>query len=280
MTQPFHEQKNNQVSEQTNEQSSNKTNEQMNRQFGEGEQQTLIIAHRGSKGTHPENTMVAFLEALEVGAEGIELDVHLSKDGIPVVIHDETLERTTNGKGWVKDYTVEELKCFEASAEFGAEHKEATIPTLEETLEWLASTQLLLNIELKNGLLPYPTMEEKIVELVNKYSLEERIIFSSFNHYSLVKLHQLQPEIETAILFMEGLYEPWNYAKSIGAKGLHCYLPVAQPLLLQRAREEGTPVRPFTVNEEAHIRALIQGGSSAIITDFPEKALQIRRSLA
>lgn len=243
---------------------------------------TLIFAHRGSKGTHPENTMIAFEEAYRVGAEGLELDVQLTKDGIPVVIHDEKVDRTTNGEGWVKDFTLTELKQLDAGSWFDPQFAGEQVPTLEEVLIWLRSKpkKLSLNIELKNGPVIYPELEEKVLELVQTYQLQEQIIFSSFNHYSLVKLHQLQPEVETAILFMEGLYEPWDYARSIGASSLHCFLPVATSELLQRAQEKGTPVRPFTVNEDDHLYALMKGGCAAVITDWPEKALQIRGSLA
>lgn len=241
---------------------------------------TLVFGHRGSKGTHPENTMISFQEAYRAGAEGIELDVHLTKDGIPVVIHDEMVDRTTNGHGWVKDFTLKELKALDAGSWFSSQFAGEQIPSLEEVLEWIQPTKLWINIELKNGPIFYPLIEEKVLDLVLKYQLQERTILSSFNHYSLVKLHQLQPEIETAILFMEGLYEPWDYARSIGASSLHCFLPVATPELLQGAQQKGTPVRPFTVNEDAHIYALMRGGCSAIITDWPEKALEIRRSLS
>ena len=242
-------------------------------------EQTLIFGHRGSKGTHPENTMPSFLESYRAGAEGIELDVQLSKDGIPVIIHDESVDRTTNGKGWVKDFTVDELKSLDAGSWYSDKFKDVSIPTLYEVLEWLKTTPLVVNIELKNGMFPYPNLEEITLDLVRQFELEKRVIISSFNHYSLFKVHQLQPEIETAILFMEGLYEPWNYAKSIGASGLHCHYHVAVPEIVAGAVKAGAPVRPFTVNDDAKIEALIRSGCSAIITDFPEKAVLLRGSM-
>ncbi|WP_416150422.1 glycerophosphodiester phosphodiesterase [Salipaludibacillus sp. HK11] len=237
---------------------------------------TLIFAHRGSAGTHPENTIVSFEEALNTGVEGIECDVQLTKDGIPVVIHDETVNRTTNGDGWVKDYSYEELKLLDAGSWFNSSFNETTIPSLEELFQWAFNNTLFLNIELKSGLIRYPGIEAIVLELITKYNLKDRIIISSFNHYSLVEFHRLDPTIETAILFMEGLFEPWNYAKSIGASALHCYLPVAVPELLQGASQAGMPVRPFTVNEDAHIHELIKMRFDAIITDWPEKAIRIR----
>lgn len=240
---------------------------------------TLIFAHRGSAGTHPENTMVAFQAAQDIGAEGIELDVQLTKDQIPVIIHDEMINRTTNGSGWVKDFTYEEIKEFDAGSWFASSFKQATIPSLEELLQWAASSDLLLNIELKTGVVRYPGIEKIVIDLVKKYHLVDRVILSSFNHYSLVEIRKFDSSIETAILFMEGLFEPWNYAKVVGATSLHCYLPVATPELLKEAKAAGVPVRPFTVNDMIDIQSLLQNNCSAIITDWPEKALTIRETL-
>jgi glycerophosphoryl diester phosphodiesterase len=237
---------------------------------------TMIFGHRGSAGTHPENTMESFYAAHEAGADGIEFDVQLTKDQIPIVIHDEKVNRTTNGRGWVKDFTYEELEKLDAGSWFDKSFSKAKIPTLEHLLEWASTTSLALNIELKSGVIRYPGIEKAVLLLVDKYHIKDRVIISSFNHYSLVDIHRIAPEIETAILFMEGLYEPWNYANSIGAKGLHCYLPVATPELLIGATKVGMPVRPFTVNDETHIQTLIKGGCTALITDWPQKAIQIR----
>lgn len=241
---------------------------------------TLVFGHRGSAGTHPENTMESFQAALDAGAEGIEFDVHLTKDLVPVILHDETVDRTTNGTGWIKDLTYLELQELDAGSWFAPSFKGASIPSLEEVLQWAAPTRLLLNIELKSGVVRYQGIEKIILDLLYKYNLKDRVILSSFNHYSVVEIHQLDPEIETAIIFMEGIYEPWDYAKRIGAHGLHCYIPVAVPELLMGARKAGMPVRPFTVNEESHITSLIKGEASAIITDWPEKAVQIRKALS
>lgn len=171
---------------------------------------TAIFAHRGSAGTHPENTMLSFEAALKAGAEGIEFDVQLTKDDIPVVIHDETVNRSTNAYGWVKDFTYEELKSFDAGSWFAPSFQGVTIPSLEELFRWAVHTPLILNVELKSGVIHYPGMEKIVIDLITKYQLKDSVIISSFNHYSLVECHRLDPEMETAFLFMEGLYEPWN----------------------------------------------------------------------
>jgi len=235
-----------------------------------------IFAHRGAAGTYPENTMVSFYEANRSGADGIELDVQLSKDGIPVVIHDETLNRTTNGSGFVKDQTMVEMKKLNAGYKFGNHGKVTPIPTLQEVLEWVQHTDLYCNIELKNGVFLYPGLEEKVIQLVRGYGLEERVILSSFNHYSLVYAWRLAPEIETAPLYRDGLYMPWVYASSIGSRGIHPSIHSVPDVLIIEAMTYGIQVRPYTVNGEEDIKRLLSINCSAIITDFPERAVGIR----
>ena len=234
---------------------------------------TKIIAHRGSSGTHPENTMEAFDEAEKVGVDGIELDVQLSKDGFIVVIHDETVNRTTNGKGWIKDLTYCQLKKLDASNKFKKLFSVSRIPSLEEVCKWALKNQLIINVELKNGLINYSELEEKVIQLIRKYQLENRVILSSFNHYSLVKCSKLAPEIETAPIFMEGLYEPWDYAKRLGASSIHPYHPVATREMIEQSHDHGIAVRAFTVNKVKLMEELAKHNCDAIITDYPMKAV-------
>ncbi|SNS56382.1 glycerophosphoryl diester phosphodiesterase [Bacillus sp. OK838] len=240
---------------------------------------TLIFAHRGSAGTHPENTMSAFKEAERVGADGIETDVQLSKDGEVVIIHDEKLDRTTNASGYVKDRTLMELKTLNASPNFKGKLGKENIPTLEELFIWLNDNQLYCNIELKNTLFLYPGLEEKVIQLTRAYEMDERIILSSFNHYSLVKCHQLAPELETAPLYRDGLYMPWIYAKAIGGSAIHPNFRAAPDFVIQASLSMGVAVRPYTINEEAEMKRLFKLGCSAIITDFPEAAVRAREGL-
>ncbi|MGM9926196.1 MAG: glycerophosphodiester phosphodiesterase [Bacillus sp. (in: firmicutes)] len=237
---------------------------------------TEIYAHRGSAGTHPENTMAAFLEAERVGADGIELDVQLTKDNEIIVIHDEKVDRTTNGKGYVKDYTLRELKTLDASYKFPQFKQSIVIPTLEEVFDFLLTNSLMLNIELKNSILPYPGLEEKVIALINQYKLQERIILSSFNHYSLVHCYRLAPNIEISPLYRDGLYMPWVYAKAIHATGIHPNINVAPKEIIIAAMSAGIAVRPYTINNEAQMLSLYAINCSAFITDYPEKAIRLK----
>lgn len=237
---------------------------------------TQIFAHRGYSALYPENTMKAFKEAEKAGADGIELDVQLTKDGEIVVIHDEKVDRTTNGKGFVKDFTFKDLRKLDVSFQEKKLLKKEPIPSLNEVLEWMTTNQIICNIELKNGVFLYEGMEEKVIRLVHTYHMANRVILSSFNHYSLVSCYQIDREIETAPLFSEGLYMPWVYAQSIGAKSMHPKYTIARNDLVKASQNYGIAVRPYTVNKEKEMHRLISVGCSAFITDDPVKALRIR----
>lgn len=235
---------------------------------------TLIFAHRGSAGTHPENTMAAYVEAERAGSDGIELDVQLSKDGQLVVIHDETINRTTNGKGYVKDYTLNELKRFNILTK---QQHILKIPTLEEVFDWLKTNDLYCNIELKTSKIRYDFIEEKVIALIKRYRFEDRMLISSFNHYSIIQCYRLAPEVEIAPLYSEVLFMPWVYAKSIQAKGIHPNVKTINDVLIQASMENGIAVRPYTVDKEEDMKRLFKLQCSAIITDYPEKAVTLRR---
>ncbi len=237
---------------------------------------TEILAHRGYSAKFPENTMIAFRGAEYANADGVELDVQLSKDGEVVVIHDEKLNRTTTGKGYVKDFTLQELKKMDAGVLFPDIKEKQTIPTLEEVFTWLTTNKLTCNVELKNGVFRYEGMEEKVIQLIHQYELTERIVISSFNHYSIVHCYRLAPEIEIAPLLSEGLYMPWVYAASIQAKGFHPHYLAASNEVIGDSLESGISVRPYTVNKEAEMKRLFQINCTAIITDDPTIAVKLR----
>jgi glycerophosphoryl diester phosphodiesterase len=240
---------------------------------------TLIFAHRGYSALNPENTMKAFLEAEQAGADGVELDVQLTKDGQLVVIHDEKIDRTTDGSGYVKDLTYKELRKYNAGYKFKNEFNKTPIPSLQEVFEWMLSNRLFCNIELKNGIIPYVGMEEKVIELIYRYQLHNRIIISSFNHYSIVHSYRLAPNIQTAPLLSESIYMPWVYAKSIGAKGIHPKYYRGLEDIFKQSINNGIEVRPYTVNKDSALKRLFNMGCSALITDDPSKAFHIRKQI-
>lgn len=236
----------------------------------------LVYAHRGASGVRPENTLPAFLEAVALGADGIETDVQMSRDGRLVLCHDETLDRTTNGRGPLGTHTWDELSELDAGAWFAPEYAGTRLPLLEELLELLAPTTLLLNIELKSGVVLYPGIEGAVLDRVRRHELGERVLISSFNHYSLVEVKRLAPEIKTAILYMEGLVDPWLYARHVGADFLHPYFYGVRPEMVAGAHAADMKVNAWTVNEPLQIDAMLRAGVDGIITNHPDRVLARR----
>lgn len=186
-----------------------------------------IWAHRGASGNMPENTLEAFQKAIDLKADGVELDIQLTKDGEIVVCHDETIDRTSNGSGNIKDYTLAELKKFN----FNKTHPEiahASIPTMKEVFELIKPSNLIINIELKTGQYDYNGIEEKILALTKEEGMENRVIYSSFNHYSIKKIQQLNPAARTAFLYSDGALDMPAYAeKTASMPSIHGYTTCA-----------------------------------------------------
>lgn len=236
---------------------------------------TKVWAHRGASGYYPENTMSSFEEAVKQKADGIELDVHLSKDGYLVVCHDETLNRTTNGKGFIKQYDLYELKQLDAGSWFDKRFKGEKIPLLEEAIDLVKRSNMELNIEIKAGSIFYPGIEEKVLKMIDKYGVRNKVIISSFDHYSLVKIKNLDKDIKTGILYTEALYKPINYMKTTGANALHPNYITLTKDVVEEAHSLGIDINTYTVNIEEHIRLIKSMNVNAIITNYPDIAKAI-----
>ena len=223
----------------------------------------LNIAHRGAKGYEPENTLQAFQKALDLDADGIELDVHLSTDGHIIVIHDETIDKMTNGKGFVNTLSLPELKSF-----LIAEKHE--IPTLREVFD-LVDKKCLINIELKSkdALQCVSTLIEKYVSEKNwKY---EHFIVSSFDWNALQHVHDLNQNIPIGVLTETDLNLALAFAETIKAKAIHPYYHLLNEENTQKIQEKGFLVLPWTVNIEEDIQKIKNYKVNGIITDFPDK---------
>ncbi|MGE7876234.1 glycerophosphodiester phosphodiesterase [Peribacillus muralis] len=237
-------------------------------------QNIKIFAHRGSKGTHPENTIAAFQKAAETGADGIEFDVHLSADGELIIIHDETLDRTTSLTGYVKDHSAKELKTGDAGVKFSKEFLGERIPFLSEVFDWAKGNGLLMNIELKTDKLAYEGIEQKVIDAIRHHEMDQRVILSSFNHQSIEKVKLLAPDLERALLF-EGL--PENLEQILRDKqesGFHPDQNNLTEAASQIAKTLGYKIRPWVANDGGDILKLAGMGVDVIMTDFPEKALK------
>lgn len=244
---------------------------------------TRILAHRGASAYLPENTMEAFSLAIEQGADGFELDVHLTKDGEIVVAHDERLERVSDGTGFLNDYTLDELKSLNFGKLAGStpEKHIYRIPTLAEVFSLVKPAGLTLNIEMKIDERILVELPEKLAALTKKYSMEDRVIYSSFNHYFLQLIKKFEPAAKTGLLYDLALVDPWVYAKYTGAYAIHPnYRIIAVlPETVIKCRENGIKVNVWTVDDPKIIKLMLEYGVDCIMTNRPDIAVACRNEL-
>ncbi|MBM7579727.1 glycerophosphodiester phosphodiesterase [Jeotgalibacillus terrae] len=232
---------------------------------------TTFYAHRGASTMCPENTMAAFRQALREKADGIEIDVQLSKDGEAVVIHDETVDRTTNGTGAVKDMTVLELKQLDAGSWYNQACAGETIPLLEEVLKWIGGTELKLNIELKTDREPYPGIEQVVIDAVRRHELADRVVLSSFNLETLRRVRDISSSVSIAVLVWDNIDGVVKCARHLGADAIHArpgFMHTAESL---RAEAAGLPIRLYTVNEPEDLKGISLQFVDGVFTDSPAR---------
>lgn len=234
-----------------------------------------IFAHRGYSGKYPENTMIAFKKALECGVDGIELDVQLTKDGEVVIIHDETIDRTTTGKGFVVDYTYEELEKFDASFKF-KDLGFNKIPTLREYFQLVKDYDIVTNVELKTGINEYLGIEEKVWELIKEYNLEEKVIISSFNHFSVMRMKKIAPQLKYGFLSEDWIIDAGKYTHSHGVQCYHPRFNNLVPDVIKELKKYNLEINTWTVNLEENMRYLYSNNIDVIITNYPELAQEIK----
>ena len=236
---------------------------------------SLILGHRGACGYAPENTLEAFRLALSQGADGYELDVHMTKDGELVVIHDESVDRTTDGTGLVRDLTLAEIKALDASCGMEA-YRGAKIPTLREALELVRDTHHTVNVEIKTDEWFYPELEEKCLALVQELGMEDRIIYSSFNHFTLQKIRALKPDAKTGMLFGDIMVKAWEYAKPLNVDFLHpMKMNIWVPGFAEETAKAGYGINMWTINDEETMHRCLDCGAG-IITNYPDVAVKLR----
>ncbi|HYK63789.1 MAG TPA: glycerophosphodiester phosphodiesterase family protein [Patescibacteria group bacterium] len=232
----------------------------------------LNIAHRGASGTFPENTLSAFRAAIAAGADMCELDVQLTRDGAVVVIHDETVERTTDGKGEVAELTLADLKRLDASAKFkGGAIKGERIPTLDEVFA-VTSGNCSLNIELKAG-----GVEHQVAQIMNARNSFAESIVSSFDWESLRKIQQIDPRVRIGLLTDDKPVDLMMNAVAMRAYAINPHFDIVTADLCTAAHERGFKVFTWTVDKESTLRALIEVGVDGIMTNYPERLRDILR---
>ena len=232
-----------------------------------------IFAHRGFSMLYPENTIIAFEKAAQLPIYGVEFDVHLTADQQPVIIHDESINRTSNGQGFVKDLTLQQLQAFDYGSWFNPVYAEETIPTLSDVLQIFQHTHHVINIELKSDIFEYTGIEEIVFHTIKQFKMEERVIISSFNHETLQRFNKLAPSIKTATLFSSLVLNLENYVKNMNSSALHIAYFHTERKIIQHALQQGATVRTFTVNDVKIAKQLQKIGVSAIFTDDPQLML-------
>lgn len=229
------------------------------------------IAHRGASGEYPENTRLAFAKAIETGADMIELDCQLSRDGHVVVFHDERLTRTAGVRGAIRDKTLQELKRLDIGRWRKKIFSGERILTLEEVLELIAGN-IDLCLEIKSYPNSPPGIELKLLFILSHYDYLDRTVVSSFDWRSLARVRELAPEASLGIIFGSSKSaEPVSAAKALGAASIHVCKELASREFLQRVWNEGIDVYVWTVNDVCDMESFVALGVQGIISDYPEK---------
>ncbi len=233
-----------------------------------------VIAHRGASAGAPENTMVAFELAVEVGAKALEFDVTVSADGVAIVFHDEVLDRTTDGTGPVALKSWDELQTLDAGGWLGDEYKGIKIPSLKQVLDFADERKLVLNLEIKPTLgLEGPTVGAIVSTLQGR---DIALVVSSFNERALGIFHTQMPDVEVAYL-TEVIPADWGQrVKELGAQAVHCGDSFVTENLVREITNSGYGVRVFTVNEPERAKQLWSWGVESIFSDCPDKFIGIK----
>src|SRR5256885_542465 len=241
----------------------------------EADYELLVIAHRGASGHAPENTLAAFRRAVALGATFIETDLQLSRDARFVAIHDDTVNRTTNGRGKVHDLSRADLRQLDAGSWFGSEYLGERIPTLEEILEFSKKNDIVFYLELKPG--GSWGGEHALVGALRESGEIPRTIVISFDAAILESLRRIEPTMMTGLLYEGQVEKPVEKAVEVGARQLAVRGDMVTPVLLAEARKKDLQVVCWTVNHPAHMRLLMDAGVDGIMSDYPDRLVAAQK---
>jgi len=257
--------------------------------FAQSEQRPLVMAHQGGKGLWPENTLYAFERAVELGVDVLEMDIHTTADGVPVVMHDDTVDDTTNGSGPLLSFTLEELKGLDAGYHWSPDGGQTfphrgqgiRVPTMEEV--FAAFPGMPMNIEIKQA---EPSMVAPFCQLIREHDMADKVLVASFHDEAIAEFREACPEVATSTgrsettalfvlskLFLEATYSPPANAAQVPEyeSGLH----VLTPRFIAAAHNRNLEVHAWTINDEGDMQRLIALGVDGIITDYPDRLLAL-----
>lgn len=236
---------------------------------------TFNIAHRGFSGHFPENTLLAFQKALDLGVDAIELDVQLSKDGEIMVFHDEELSRITTCKGQLKDYTSAELRELDAAGTYRGIFGKQTIPKLSEYLDLTANKNIITFLELKNGMFPYPFLEEKVANCLKQFNrLQDTILFSA-NHPSVKYFGTLAADVQLLFPFDNWIFGYGSYCHTHSISACMPYYRALTPEVVAEIKSFNISIYPWTVDETDDIQTMLDLGVDGILTNRPDRLKMI-----
>ena len=240
--------------------------------------ETKIFAHRGSKSNRPENTLAAFSEAIKVGSDGIELDVHLTKDNQIVVIHDESIDRTTNGTGLIRDLTFKDIRQYSAGAWFDTQYKFEKVPLLSEVLDLLCDLKFtgILNIEIKTDNFAYFEIEKLTSDLLTSKPYTFSHIYCSFNLESLKRLSEFEPNVDLCYLMSTSDKKIAEGLKADYITSLHPHINWVKKNA-DKLRKIHKPLRPWTINDDCDLYFAFNHHLAGFMTDYPELANKIKQ---
>lgn len=237
-----------------------------------------IYAHRGYSGVYPENTMLSFMKAIEARVDGIELDIHYSKDKEIMIQHDEAMKRCTGLEGFIFDYTRSELEKINAGVVKDNEFGFTPIPSFDEYLDYIKDKKITTNVELKTAPVYYDGIEEKAVEMIYKAGLENNIIFSSFNWLSIVRVKKIAPEIPAGLLIDQRLFGMGALLGKEKMDFFHPYYATVDVDAVKDMHSYGVGVNVWTVDEEPEVLSMMSFKVDGIITNQPERVRKIVRN--
>jgi glycerophosphoryl diester phosphodiesterase len=229
-----------------------------------------IIAHRGNKRYTPENTMAAFISAASYPIDGIEFDIQWTKDQVPVVIHDPSIDRTTNGRGAVRSFTLQELKQFDAGRSFQESFRGEKIPSFAEVLNWAKDLTLDLHVELKQQPDHPSVFVESCLHEIEKYGLTDRVVLSTFYHSYISEIKRQNLNIKTALLTKTPIFRGTKYATKVQADGIHIRHSYQASRYYRRWSKKGIPIRVYRVDRVREAKKCERLNVDAIITNDPK----------
>jgi glycerophosphoryl diester phosphodiesterase len=236
----------------------------------------LVLGHRGASAYTPMNTLPAFELALAQGADGIELDVHLSKDGALIVLHDFTVDHTTNSSGYVRDMTLAQLKALDAGAWFAEKFIGTRIPTLDEVFESVGN-KLLINVEIKSETAETDGVEQAVADCIKRYNVSPHVLISSFNPLALQRFRTIMPDVPIGYLYAQDWIFSPELMEKLPHEARHPHHSIVDAEFMNWAHTNGYRVNTWTVNDPDRAIALHKLGVDAIITDKPNVIIESLR---